>query len=248
MINRHTLVVGGTRGIGHGIVNNLAEDGHILSVIGRRPPPVEGSTASSINYWALDILDDELLEACLAEMTSQNGQLSSLIFCQRFRGDEDDWEGELETSLTATKKLVERFVSQIDENNNNSIVIISSVASYFVAEEQPLSYHVGKAGLNQMVRYYAVTLGSKKIRINSVSPGLVLKEEAKQFYRENESLHQLYRSITPLARMATPEDIGYITAFLCSPKASFITGQDIVVDGGLSLQMQHSLARQFLDG
>lgn len=247
MTDIHTLVVGGTRGIGSGIVKILAAEGHILSAIGRRPPSEEAGDVPGIDYWTLDLLDEKRLSVALAEMTNQKGKLTNLIFCQRFRGEGDDWKGEIETSLTFTKNLIECFAKQIDENKQNSIVIISSVASYFIAEEQPLSYHVAKAGLNQLVRYYAVTLGPKGIRINSVSPGLVMKEGAKDFYRKNERLFQLNCSITPLGRMGTPEDIGDLTAFLCSPKASFISGQDIVADGGLSLQMQHSLAHRFLN-
>ena len=240
----HSLVVGGTKGIGHSIVTNLSKVGHLLSVISRRPPKDKGQPMPGIDYWALDLSDEQHLVSSISEMISRNGPLTNLVFCQRYRGDGDDWNGEIETSLTATRKLVDMFADQADNENDNSIIIISSVASYFVAEEQPLSYHIGKAALNQMVRYYAVTLGSRKIRVNSVSPGLVLKEEAKNFYLENEHIHQLYRSITPLDRMATPEDIAYVTEFLCSSKSSFITGQDIVVDGGLSLPMQHSLARK----
>ena len=247
MSKQHTLVVGGTRGTGRVIVRTLAEEGHIISVIGRRPPTDEEGCVSGIDYWSLDLLDEKRLDAALSEMIALSGKLTNLIFCQRFRGEGDDWSGEIATSLTATKKTVELFANQVDGNSQNSIVILSSVASYYVAEEQPLSYHVGKAGLTQMVRYYAVTLGPKGIRVNSVSSGPVLKEENKEFYLENEELHRLYRSITPLGRMVTSEDIAHITAFLCSPKASFITGQDIVADGGVSLQMQHSVARQLSD-
>lgn len=95
-----------------------------------------------------------------------------------------------------------------------------------------------------MVRYYAVTLGPRRIRVNSVSPGTVLKDESKDFYLKNEQLYNLYKGIIPLGRMGTAEEVANVVAFLCSSKASFITGQNIVVDGGLSLIWQETLARK----
>ncbi|HEX8096589.1 MAG TPA: SDR family oxidoreductase, partial [Pyrinomonadaceae bacterium] len=92
-------------------------------------------------------------------------------------------------------------------------------------------------------RYYAVKLGPRGVRVNCVSPGAVLKDESKDFYLKNERLYNLYRRITPLGRMATSEEIADVVTFLCGPKAAFITGQNIIVDGGLSLGWHESLAR-----
>lgn len=222
----------------------LTEEGHVLSVIGRRPPSEPDRHIMDAHYWVVDLLDRERLSVALMEIICQNGKLNNLVFFQRYKGKGDDWTGEIETSLTATKIVIERLVGEFDDTNESSIVIVSSVASHFIAEEQPLSYHVAKAGLNQMVRYYAVALGPKGIRINCVSPGIVLKEESKDFYLKNERLYNLYKKNTPLGRMGTSEDIAKVIDFLCSPKASFITGQNIVVDGGVSLQGQEGLARQ----
>jgi NAD(P)-dependent dehydrogenase (short-subunit alcohol dehydrogenase family) len=241
---KHSLIVGGTRGIGRALVRTLAEEGHVLSVIGRHSPPETDQHIPHVHYWAVDLLDQEQLPAALAEIIRRNGAVSNLIFLQRYRGQGDDWVGELETSLTATKNIIECLVDKFAATHENAIVIVSSVISYLITGKQPLSYHVAKAGLNQMVRYYAVTLGARGIRVNSVSPCTILKEESKDFYLQDERVYSLYKEITPLGRMGTAEEIAQVIAFLCSPKASFVTGQDIVVDGGLSLLLQDSLARQ----
>lgn len=244
MKKKHTLIVGGTRGIGRALVKTLAEQGHAVSVIGKRSPLKSDKNIPNVSYWILDLLDKDSLLRALTEIINQNGKLNNLIFFQRYRGEGDDWTGEIEVSLTATKDIIELLADKFDDANGNSIIIISSIASHFVAEEQPLSYHTAKAGLNQMVRYYAVALGPKGIRVNCVSPGTVLKDESKEFYLKNKQLHNLYKRITPLGRMGTSEDIAHAVEFLCSPKASFITGQNIVVDGGVSLQGHESLARK----
>lgn len=244
MKQKHTLIVGGTRGIGRALVKILAKENHILSVIGRRSPSKKDRQIPDVHFWTIDLTDQKRLLQAYAEIIQQNGKLDNLVFSQRYRGRDDNWKGEIEVSLTATKNTIEYFIDQFNNTKGTSIVVISSNASYLIADEQPVSYHVTKAGLNQMVRYYAATLGPKGIRVNSVLPGTVLKEENKNFYLQNEGLLDLYKKIIPLGRMGTSEEIANVVAFLCSSKSSFITGQDIVVDGGLSLQWQETLARK----
>jgi NAD(P)-dependent dehydrogenase (short-subunit alcohol dehydrogenase family) len=112
-----------------------------------------------------------------------------------------------------------------------------------VTDDATPAYHVSKAALLQLTRYYAVAFARYGIRVNSVSPGLVLKEQAAPYYRRHKALHNLYKKIVPLGRMASVSDVVDAVDFLCSDKASYVTGQNLVVDGGLSLHFQGSLAR-----
>ena len=239
---KHTVVVGGTRGSGRHLVRALVKENQLVSVVGRRPPSEADQQLPNVHYWTGDLSDEGRISEVWREIIDQNGQLNNLVFFQRFRAAGDSWAGEIETTLTATKQAVERLCGEFDSSGGSAIVMISSLASDLIADDQPLSYHVAKAGLNQMVRYYAVVLGPKGIRVNAVSPGIVLKEEAQEFYRDNAQLKERYRRLTPLGRMGTSEDIAQAIVFLCSPKASFITGQNLVVDGGVSSQLQQTLA------
>lgn len=238
----HTLVVGGTRGIGREVVRHFVRAGHLVSVLGRRVSEDSGVSSQSV-----DLADKAALLAALAEALKQNGRLTNLVFLQRYRGEGDAWQGELDVSLTATKTIIEELAGKFvrpKKASLNSIVIVGSNASRLIAGEQSVGYHAAKAALRQMARYYACSLAPQGLRVNYVTPGIVLKDEARKYYRENEKLHALYRRITPLGRMGSPRDIADAIGFLCSPGAAFITGQEIIVDGGLSLLWQGSLANE----
>jgi NAD(P)-dependent dehydrogenase (short-subunit alcohol dehydrogenase family) len=97
------------------------------------------------------------------------------------------------------------------------------------------------------VRYWAVTLGRRGIRVNSVSPGTVLKAESKRFFVGDKQLSELYRRITPLGRFGHAREVAQVIGCLCSEATSFVTGREIVVDDGVSLQWPESLPREFLD-
>jgi hypothetical protein len=238
----HTLVIGGTRGIGRAVVRYFLSIGHVVSVIGRRKPPE--SRSKRFRHYSLELADLALLSTTLKQLIRMDGRLTNLIFLQRFRGDGDSWHGELQISLTATHTIIESLARCFSQRRNPSIVFVSSNTSHVVAEEQPVAYHAAKAALRQMARYYAATLGPQGIRVNCVTPGTVLKDESRDFYLTNRPIMRLYEHVTPLARMGTSEDLANVIGFLCSSSASFVTGQDIAVDGGLSLLWQESLARK----
>lgn len=241
---KHSLVIGGTRGMGHAAVRMLAAEGHTLSVVARRRPQKKRAI-SGVRYWSADLTDSAALRDVVTKIVRENGKLTNLIFFQRYRDQEDDWHGEIETSLTGTKTVIDLAMSHFVPGEG-SIVIVSSVIAYLIAKKIPLSYHLAKAGLNQLVRYYAVTLGQRGIRVNTISPGTVLKEESKNFFLKNKRLLSLYQKMVPLGRLGTADEVVKTMLFLCSDSASFITGQNLVIDGGLSLQWQEGLVRDLM--
>jgi len=239
----HALVLGGTRGLGREVVKFFSAAGHKISVIGRREPPAADHDISGVKHWIADLGPDAKIDATLDAIVKAHGPINYLVFCQRYRGSEDPWKGEIDVSLTLTKAVMEAAQERFDPAGDKAVVMVSSVFGDFVGEGQAVSYHVGKAGMNQMMRYYAVNLGRKGIRVNAVTPITFLKEESKEFYLKNEPLHNLYKKIIPLGRMATSADSTQAIAFLCSPQSSFINGQNLYVDGGLSLVWPETLAR-----
>ena len=239
----HTLVVGGTWGIGRAVTRSFAESGGRVSVIGRREPAE--AALPNVQHMSVDVREPEALRDAIAELVTEKGPLQNVVLLQRFRGNGDKWDGELDVSLTATRTIVDD-VSQRFADGGGSIVIVCSNASRLVASEQHVGYHAAKAALRQMARYYAVELGPADIRVNCVTPGTVLKEESADAHLASGWTATVVDA-TPLRRLGTPEDTAAAVVFLCSDAASFVTGHDLVVDGGLSLLWQESLIRKLVD-
>jgi NAD(P)-dependent dehydrogenase (short-subunit alcohol dehydrogenase family) len=240
----HSLIIGGTRGIGRAVTRAFAAAGHTVSVIGRRAPNDADRDQPSVRYWTADLVDKEARNRALQEVMESAGKLNHLVFLQRFRGQGDPWVGEMETTLTATKEVVEALQDKFADSGERAIVMVSTVIGDQVVENQPVGYHVAKVGLKAMVRYYAVKFGPLGIRVNGVAPCTTLKEESKDFYLGNADLVKMFQTMTPLGRMGTSEDVASVVSFLASSQAGFVTGQVLTVDGGTSLVWPEALARK----
>ena len=235
--HHHTLIIGGSQGLGLVLAEQLLLQDHHISIVSRTPSCVQ----AGIKHFAADLCNEKEIQTVLHKIKKEYPLLNNLIFLQRYRGDGDSWNNEIKVSLTATKIIIETLKDCFSEGG--SIVMVSSVADHFIGDEQAIEYHVAKAGLNNMARYYAVTLGPQNIRCNSVSPCLFIKDRTRD-YHESEQRAQLYKKIVPLGRAANATEICNVIEFLCSDKATYVTGQNIIVDGGLSTQAHLRLSEK----
>lgn len=229
---RRVFVFGGSRGIGRVYAERCARAGADVSVFSRtwRSQAGEGP-----KFVQADFLDPSAsAEIALEHLKRGGGEIHGILFAQRYRGDDQGWESEMRASVETTRLVVETLAPHFSDEGG-SIVMISSNAARSVAPEQPVDYHIAKSAIEQMVRYFAYQLGARRVRVNAVAPALTIKPENEAYYAAHPKLTEMFSSATPLGRMARAEDVCGVIDFLHGPSSAFVTGQTIVVDGGLSL-------------
>jgi NAD(P)-dependent dehydrogenase (short-subunit alcohol dehydrogenase family) len=240
----HLIVIGGTKGLGRAFVESLRGEYNSITVLARSIP--ETANRKGTRFIAADVADRDSLLCGLEQAFAQGGAITGMALFQQFRGSSSPWEGKIATSLTASKLALDFFAQHAAPTGDKAVVLLTSNASRLACEEQDEGYHAAKTGLLGLCRFYASHLGAQSIRVNCVSPGTVLKEESKQHFLRDTELHELFQEIIPLRRMGTAEEVASVIKFLLSEQASFVTGQELVVDGGASVRSQESLGRAWL--
>ncbi len=237
----HTIIVGGAGAIGSVITASCIKDGHKISVIGRRASVPHSWARHGKTYWSADVSNPAEFSGLFSKIIAVNGKPHNLVFCQRYRGERNEWDGEVGTTVKATCGIMQALRHRLA--GEKSVVIIGSMGARFVDERQSLEYHLAKAGIEQIVRFQAIKLGKLGIRINCVVPGTLIKYDLKKYPPEMKNAYKRFGHYVPLGRMGTSMDVANAVLLLCDSKASFITGQTLVVDGGLSLCGQESIMR-----
>lgn len=244
MSMQHAVVVGGTRGLGRIVVERFLSRGCAVSVVSRHKP-AEFPESPRLCHFAADLEKPASFNGLWTQISDGLGPISYLVLSQRFRGQGDPWGGEIQVGLTASRDLIEGFAAHFTDRGDRAIGVVSSVYAEYVGSSQPVGYHAVKGGLNAMVRHYAATLGRKGIRVNAIMPLTYLKPESRAFYESNDKLMDLYRRLVPLGRLGTAEESANAIDFLCSDRASFINGQSLFLDGGVSVVWQEEVAKTF---
>jgi enoyl-[acyl-carrier protein] reductase III len=244
------LVTGSGRGIGRAIAIHFARLGADVVVnFFRNRAPAEATCEEirSLGRQALlvkaNVGTDEGLDHLFGALTQQFDGLDFLInnaasgynrpaLEQKPRG----WDWTLNINARALLFAAQRAVPSMQRRGGGAIVSISSPGSQRVLPEY-IAVGASKAALEAITRYLAVELSAYHIVVNAVSPGVVETEALQYFDSVRAEDEIIKRAIhqTPAGRLVTPEDVAQVTAFLCTPAASMIRGQTILVDGGYTL-------------
>jgi len=151
---------------------------------------------------------------------------------------EDIWKSVMSINFDAMRRLSVAAVEPMRRGNGRSMVHIASIAGLRSMDSPLDAYQVSKAAVVSLSRALCLDLANDRIRSNTVCPGAILSPMIEDLYIEDPSRKTRMEDKTPLGRLGTPEDIAQAVTFLLSSRASFITGIDLVVDGGWIAQIK----------
>lgn len=236
---KRILVIGGSSGIGNGIAHAFRERGAEAHVTGTRKDEGdylenEDSDFSGITYHQLDVTDRGAAGA-LAEGV---GAMDVVVLCQgavrygRQEFEREGWDTVIDVNLNSVMDCARAFQPGLAEKNG-SLIIVSSTGAFHAMIGNP-AYGASKAGAASLVGSLAQAWARNGIRVNGIAPGFVATKMTK-VTTENEKRREDVIQRVPLSRLGTPQDMAGAALFLASPLASYVTGQSLIVDGGLSL-------------
>jgi len=242
------LVTGGTKGIGRSIAELLAEEGCSLSLCARNAADVEAAVAAlggpgrTVTGQAVDVGDKAALTGWVAKAADELSGIDiviSNVSALAIGQDEESWQQEFNVDLMHTVRLVDAAMPHLEKSEAASIVAISSVSGREI-DFAAGPYGTFKAALIHYIQGLAYQLAPKNIRANSVSPGNIYFEGGvwNMIKDNNPELYQTALALNPTGRMGRPEEVARATVFLASPKSTFITGTNLVVDGALTRGVQ----------
>jgi len=240
------LVYGGRSPIALALCEQLAASGQEVHLVTRHRDEVIVKLASDHNckhVHECDLEDAKKSIALALEIDSKVDGLDAVAFVHRYRTAISNPVKQYEVEVYTPYEIIDALASQ-SRDKQCAVVLTTSPAARNIVGDQDFQYHASKAALSQLVRFGAVRFASKNLRVNGVSPGsFVFKQRAADFYTKNPEVVARANRLIPLARMGTVTEIASVASFLLSDKSSYMNGQILEVDGGLSNFDQASLSK-----
>lgn len=246
--NKNAIIVGGARGIGRAAAELLAAEGANVAICARNQKDVDEAIDSlsrksvKAKGVALDISDADAYRAWIAAMGDALGGIDIFISMASAGGgvvDENGWRANFETDVLGSVRGVEAALPFLKKSAAGSIILMSSTAAVenFFA---PQPYNALKAALITYGSQLAQALAPDRIRVNTVSPGPTYFDGGNwdTIKTHAPAVFDSVLSSSTAGRLGTPEEVANAVVFLASPAAGFITGANLVVDGGFTKRVQ----------
>jgi len=242
LANSAALVTGSSQGIGFAAANALREAGAKVVFHGLQARP-ENIPADS-GYVQADLMQHDAPVRLVADALKAQPNLDTLVcnagsffdtpFLEMTR---ERWDKTLQLNLSATYFVVQEFAERLVAAKRGGSVCITTSTNGLQAEADSTAYDTSKGALVMLIRSLAVSLGDHGIRVNGIAPGLI-KTPLTSVWMETraDDLLAHYKKKILLGRIGAPEDCAGAIVFLCSPAASYITGEILTIDGGLTVQ------------
>ncbi len=243
---KNIIVTGGAQGIGKIISNQLLEKGFSVSVFEIDEEAIEEfkveTGSENIAFFSTDVSDEESVQKSVAASFKRFGNISGLINNAAIQIDKpvteltlDEWNRVIGTNLTGAF-LCAKHTAPFLKNSNGSIVNISSTRA-FQSEPNTEAYSASKGGILALTHALAMSL-APEIRVNCISPGWIDVSGIKKKTKANQiELTEVDHQQHPAGRVGKPADITNMVLFLLNPENDFITGQNFIIDGGMTKKM-----------
>jgi 3-oxoacyl-[acyl-carrier protein] reductase len=243
--DKKILITGGSRGIGRACVAKMAaESGTVAFVYQSNQQAADELVAElkgaghDVRALQCDVRDYEQVHQLVEKLIEEWERLDILVNSAGIVRDgllgamtQDQWADVIETNLGGTYNFCHAVVQQMMYQRSGSIVNLSSTASEFASRGQ-VNYAASKGGIDGLTRGLAKELSQRKVRVNAVAPGMI---ETDMSAAVRGLAGDQIKKVIPLKRVGQPEEIANVVAFVASDEASYLTGQVIRVDGGISL-------------
>jgi 3-oxoacyl-[acyl-carrier protein] reductase len=233
-------VTGGSRGIGAAITRELARGGARVAVNYRGSREAAEAVAGEIGGIAVqaDVSQADEAKRLVDDVESELGDIDILVNNAGITRDtllarmgDEDWQQVLATNLGGPFHTCRAVVRKMMRRRAGAIVNLTSVVGVHGNPGQA-NYAASKAGVIGFTKALARELGNRGVRVNAVAPGYITTELTDVL---SEEMRELILSNTPLGRLGSPEDVAGAVRFLCSDEAAFVTGEVLLVDGGLGI-------------
>jgi len=246
MPDKSALVYGGRSPIALELCQQLALNGYTVHLVSRTIDETINKLAKDngcLIVHKCDLEDSTESVKFALRLDDEVKGLRAVAFVHRYRGDASNslkqFSVEVDTPYQILKGLAAR--TRTDEC---SVLVTTSPAAHSVVGDQDFQYHASKAALSQLVKFGAVKFASQKMRVNGLSPGsFIFKQRAADYYSKNPKILERANDLIPLSRMGSVAEVASVGMFLLSEKSSYLNGQIIEVDGGLSTLDPASLSK-----